>query len=293
MDEYKAFIKANRSASYYESVELSFFHLTNFFANEKPIDSIELRDFEKFITFLQQKAKRGYVVYFRNLKAAFNKAKDWGYINENNFARIKLPKRQRTAPLFISSNELENICGKIESDLIKNFVLTAFYTGMRLDELVNLRWRNVDLDSKIITVGDESFTTKSRTQRFIPICAELLELLVQRKSSLTWGNVKISQITPILSIDSSLTSNSFVFCKTNGEKYTGDFFSRNFKKACIAAGMNKSLHFHSLRHSFASNLAQKGISFYVIKELLGHSSIQTTEIYSHLNLETLKEAINR
>ena len=56
--------------------------------------------------------------------------------------------------------------------------------------------------------------------------------------------------------------------------------------------MDKSIHFHSLRHSFASNLAQQGVSLYVIKELLGHSSVSTTEIYSHLNFETLKEAIS-
>ena len=55
--------------------------------------------------------------------------------------------------------------------------------------------------------------------------------------------------------------------------------------------MDKGFHFHSLRHSFASNLAQQGVSLYTIKELLGHSSISTTEIYSHLNMETLREAI--
>ncbi|MBE2189464.1 MAG: tyrosine-type recombinase/integrase, partial [Candidatus Kapabacteria bacterium] len=47
------------------------------------------------------------------------------------------------------------------------------------------------------------------------------------------------------------------------------------------------MHFHSLRHSFASNLVQKGVPLYTIKELLGHSSISTTEIYSHLNMDTL------
>ena len=88
------------------------------------------------------------------------------------------------------------------------------------------------------------------------------------------------------------SGSSYVFCKGNGEKYTGDYFYRSFKRACIAAGMDKSIHFHTLRHSFASNLAQQGVSLYVIKELLGHSSVSTTEIYSHLNIESLKEAIS-
>ena len=50
----------------------------------------------------------------------------------------------------------------------------------------------------------------------------------------------------------------YVFTKTNGEKYTGDYFSKRFKRACRAADMDKAIHFHSLRHSFASNLAQRG-----------------------------------
>ena len=82
-----------------------------------------------------------------------------------------------------------------------------------------------------------------------------------------------------------------MFCKENGKAFTGDYVSKKFKRACKAAGMDKAIHFHSLRHSFASNLAQKGVSLYVIKELLGHSSISTTEIYSHLNMDSLKEAI--
>ena len=84
-----------------------------------------------------------------------------------------------------------------------------------------------------------------------------------------------------------------MFCKADGKKYTGDHISQSFKRACKAAGIESSIHFHSLRHSFASNLVQKGVPLYTIKELLGHSSISTTEIYSHLNMETLREAVKK
>jgi integrase/recombinase XerD len=83
----------------------------------------------------------------------------------------------------------------------------------------------------------------------------------------------------------------YVFCKENGERFTGDYVSKTFKQACKDAGMDNAIHFHSLRHSFASNLVQKGVNLYTIKELLGHSSIATTEIYSHLNMDSLKDAI--
>jgi len=125
---------------------------------------------------------------------------------------------------------------------------------MRLGEIINLKWKNVNLATKIITVCDEEFITKGR-EKIIPV------------------------------------GNSYVFCKNNGEKFTGDYISQMFKRACKAAGMDSRIHFHTLRHSFASNLAQKGVSLYTIKELLGHSSISTTEIYSHLNIEALQKAI--
>lgn len=283
IDEYKNLIQHNRSASYHKSVELSFENLNEFFTQkdgkpglQKSIGSIQQKDIENFLIYLQQKVKKGYVVYYRNLKAAFNKAKDWGYVKENFFTKIKLPKRQKTAPAFLDSYQLSVISDQIENKIIREIVIVAFYTGMRLSEIINLTWRNVNMTTRIITVGDENFATKSRNQRYVPICAEVYEIF-SRKIGMKKGVFKLTE--------------DYVFCKRDGEIFCSDYVSKSFKKACKLAGIDKSIHFHSLRHSFASNLAQKGISLYIIKELLGHSSISTTEIYSHLNMDSLKDAI--
>lgn len=274
-EEYSNLIKENRSEAYHKSVIASLKHLTDYFGNQKPIHSLGLKDVESFISHLQRKVIKGYRVYVRTLKAAFNKAVGWSYTKENYFLKIKLPKKQQVNPAYIDERQLALICKNIDTDIVKDFVITAFYTGMRLNELVNLIWRNVNLNTRIITVGDEEFTTKGRNQRYIPICDEALTSILNQREN--------EKIIPI--------GSNYVFCKPNGEKYTGDYFSKAFKKALRAAGEDKSIHFHSLRHSFASNLAQKGVSLYTIKELLGHSSISTTEIYSHLNMDSLKEAI--
>ncbi len=288
-DEYSNFIKQNRSAAYHISVVLSLNHLTNYLGKQRSIQSIGLKDVENFLTHLQQKVTKGYRVYFRTLKSAFNKAIDWGYIKENYFIKVKLPKKQKVNPAYIDSKQLAVISKQLErgngqlalgnrkneNDVINDVVITAFYTGMRLNEIVNLSWKNVDMAARIITVGDEDFTTKGRNQRYIPICKEALTSVLsqrERKNTIPIGN-------------------TYVFCKANGKAFTGDYVSKKFKRACKAAGVDKAIHFHSLRHSFASNLAQKGVSLYVIKELLGHSSISTTEIYSHLNMDSLKDAI--
>ena len=329
-NEYKTLVKNNKSVSYLRSVSISLNYLEKFFGAQKIISSINLRDIENFLQYLQQNDKsdkqykrrsgNGYVVYYRNLKAAFNKAIDWGYIKENYFIKVKLPKRQRTAPEFINRGQLSAISRQIKNEAVRNVVVLAFYTGMRLDEIVNLRWKNVDLKEKIITVGDELFVTKGRNQRFIPICDEAYEVLMKVKYNpplplpggdnpplpLPGGdgfdpayiNVSEGKLSLLRGDNGSVlynlpdgNKNEFVFCKSNGKKFTGGYFTKSFKRACKAAGVKKEIHFHTLRHSFASNLAQQGVSLYKIKELLGHSSITTTEIYAHLNIDSLREAI--
>jgi len=219
---------------------------------------------------------RGAHHYYRTLKAAFNKAVDWEYIEANHFIKVKLSKKQWVMPAYIDIYQLAVIISQLEEGIVRDVITFAFYTGMRLSEIVNLRWRNVDLEEKVIAVGDEEFETKSRMQRIIPMCGEVFELL--RK----------------IQLSSAIERNSYVFGKNNGVPFTGDYFSRRFKRACRAAAqdplsnISNEIHFHSLRHSFASHLVQQGVSLYVIKELLGHSSISTTEIYSHLNMESLR-----
>ncbi len=393
-DEYFNLIKQNRSAAYYTSVKNSFAHLFDFFHSQVSIKSIGLKEAENFITHLQRKVPKGYRVYVRTLKAAFNKAAEWGYIKENYFMKVKLPKKQQVNPAFINRQQLEEICrqfvqGKRQlakgnrqeerdnrqltvsstqeekdnrqtelgsgqkeqeskqkalgnrqltqdnmqgsKDVLNDVVVIGFYTGMRLNEIVNLKWKNVNLSTRIITVGDEDFTTKGRNQRYVPICDEAMEVLKRRNGIMEFwnngggkkekasgngimefwnnggGKKEGASGNPICRADGRNTpedgtaliipfskreiSNGYVFCKSNGTRFTGDYVSRSFQLACRAAGMDKAIHFHSLRHSFASNLVQQGVSLYTIKELLGHSSITTTEIYSHLNMDALRDAI--
>lgn len=286
VDEYSNWIKQNRSIAYHVSVMSSFKHLIDFFGQQKSIREIGPKELENFSSYLQQKVHKGFHVYYRTLKAAFNKSVEWGYVSENFFIKMKLPKKQKLAPVFVNSDQLLAISNQIKNEVIKDFVVFAFYTGMRLDEIINLGWKNADLKNRVVTVGDENFTTKGRKQRFIPICEEVLEVLTRRKTQDAKGTPSL-----ILPLIKEKKYCGFVFCKPDGKKYTGDHISQSFKRACKAAGVDKAIHFHTLRHSFASNLVQKGVPLYTIKELLGHSSISTTEIYSHLNMETLREAI--
>jgi len=302
MEEYKVLVQKNRSTSYYRSVTIALNYLSEYFKSQRAMNEITLHELESFLIYLQQKVKKGYVVYYRNLKAAFNKANDWGYVNTNHFTKIKLPKRQKTAPAYITTEQLSAISEQIKNEVVKDLVMFAFYTGMRLNEIVNLKWKNINLSSQIITVGDEEFITKGRNQRFIPICEEALTSILSTKERkndtpqiLRMQNplsrrIGTSCVSPFIKKGENTL---YVFSKPNGVRFTGDYISKTFKDACKKAGIDKSIHFHSLRHSFASHLVQRGVSLYTIKELLGHSSISTTEIYSHLNIDSLRDAVER
>ena len=82
------------------------------------------------------------------------------------------------------------------------------------------------------------------------------------------------------------------FINSNGIKFNEDFISKQFKKIIRKANLNDDIHFHTLRHSFASILVQRGVSLYVVKELLGHEDIKTTQVYSHLTQVSLSNAVN-
>jgi len=88
------------------------------------------------------------------------------------------------------------------------------------------------------------------------------------------------------------SSHELVFYRIRNKVLYQESISKQFKKIVRKSNLSDKIHFHSLRHSFASLLAQKGVSLYIIKELLGHEDLATTQIYSHLQQQNLKEAIN-
>ena len=272
--EYENYIKMNFSDSYLKSIKLSLNHLMKFFGDEKILSDITIKDAESFKSFVIQNAPKGYRVYFRNLKAAFNRAVDWEYLTLNPFNKIKFKMQQETKPIFISKDELLQILKRTKSEEMKAIFSFSFYSGCRLGEVLHLKWNNLDPERQIIIIGDENFTTKNGKSRIIPIASDLKEILDRRKAKI-------------------YNRDAYVFPKLNGFPFNRDYVSRYFKKSRREAGLPEEVHFHSLRHSFASNLAIKGVPLIVIKELLGHSSIVTTQIYSHSDLDSLQKAIGK
>lgn len=274
-NEYIDFIEVSKSKHYVRSVKLSFNMIINF-TGDIYLNQIDLRTLDKFINTTFSRAQKAAALYYRTLKAAFSKAVIWDYLSENPLKKIKAPKVAKQFPAFITETELILIIGNTSEQFLKDLFLTAFYTGMRIGELVNMRWNWIDLNQNIITIKcSDTFTTKSKKERIIPICSTLRNNLLNR-------------FTKII----NLNKEEFVFYRVNGIKLNEDYVSKKFKKVVRSIGLSENIHFHTLRHSFASLLVQRGVSLYVVKELLGHENLITTQIYSHLQQQNLMEAVN-
>lgn len=304
-NEYLAFTKTNRSKKTAEGVELVNKKLLQYFSPLRKIETIEIKEAEQFLDALKKNAPKGVYNYHRVLRAMWNKAKEWNYARENPFEKMKLNKRQSTAPTFVSEEQLEVLFKKVENEVVRDVIITAFYTGCRLGELINLRWQDVDLKNDLITIGNSEFDTKSRKQRVVPMherVREVLSLKVKGKMlnrengptpliPLRGGENEPTPIIPLPRGEKLLKR--YVFGKSNGQKFTGDYFSRRFKRACRKAGMDEKLHFHCLRHGAITKMILNGAPLPAVQRIAGHANIQTTMIYTHPSIEDLREAVNR
>jgi len=272
--EYKTYVTNTYSEKYLKKAVTPAFNQLQKFIPDISLEIISPKSIDQFISTVFAKSKFAASMYHRTLKAAFNKTLIWNYIQENPFNKIKSPKVTKSFPVYLSEAELILILNKTEEQLLKDIFTTAFFTGMRLNEILNMRWNWLDFTQDIITVkNSDDFKTKSKRERIIPIH--------QKVKSLLQGYFKLG----------NQPKNDLVFYRKKNIKLNSDFISKQFKKALRAAKLNDDIHFHTLRHSFASNLVQRGVNLYVVKELLGHENIKTTQIYSHLTQNSLSNAI--
>lgn len=211
-------------------------------------------------------------IELRTLKAAMNTAVRWKFLEVNPFAQIQSLRVPDAVPTYFSKQDFQRLLDAIADEWLKELVVFAVLTGMRRGELINLRWQDVDLQRKLIHIqSNPTFKTKQGKRRVVPMSEVVFNLLLPKAQ-----RVRCEYIFHI-----------------KGFKIYDDHASKALKMAVTAAGLNGKLHFHSLRHTFASWLVQDGVSLYEVQKLLGHSNIAVTQVYSHLQPEGLHSTVNR
>jgi integrase len=225
INEYISYCKNNRSNSYVNRSIIPAFNKINCSFGNVPLHKINPRQVDNFISSINNYSPSAAGLYYRTLKAAFSKAVVWEYIQENPFKKIKAPKQVKSLPIFINKSELQIILSNTKHQFLKDIFITAFYSGMRLSELLNVRWSWIDFEQKIITVKNSNgFITKSKKERIIPIHSNVEEVLISRNTANT-----------------NLNKDEIVFSRYAGIKLNGDFVSKQFKRAVRQAGLNDDI----------------------------------------------------
>jgi integrase len=237
------------------------------------LSEVTPRTIEEFIRAKHRSVTDATVrTYFTHLSAAFETGRQWHHIATNPFKEAKKPGVAEAVPVFLTEEEFNRLLANVVDGQLRDVFIAAALTGLRLGELLALQWSDIDFSGKTILIQSKAFfKTKSRRIRRIAITDQLSDVLLQRREG---------------------SQSSYVFQKEE-RRLRGEWVSKSFKAAVRKAGLDERLHFHSMRHAYASWLVQKGASLYEVQKLLGHSSIAVTQIYAHLAPSELHDTVNR
>ncbi len=192
--------------------------------------------------------------------------KEWEWITVNPMNNVKKPRINNRRDRWLSHEDESALLQKAY-DWFKPIVIFAIHTGMRQGEIIRLKWNDVDLFRRTLVIHK----SKNNEKRTIPINQRVLELLIARS--------KVQAI------------HGHVFCDMEGGILTKRKVQRSMTTAMTHAGI-KNFHFHDLRHTFATRLAQAGIDIYSISKLLGHRDIRMTQRYAHHSPESLRQGVD-
>ncbi len=197
----------------------------------------------------------------------------------NPAVNVRTPKKVKNLPEFLTDSEARIVIEQVEMKTSSSFrdrvILEVLYaTGMRNSELCGLNFENINFEENEIKVHG-----KGGKERIVLINERAKEFL--RKY--------IQEVRPALANNTALTLSSAVFINSNNYRLQQRSIHRVITGAAKKAGLAKKVSPHTFRHTFATRLLEKGADLRVVQELLGHSSISNTQIYTHVSLERLRQ----
>lgn len=262
----------------YKSIVINFH---NFLQLEKNLtEDRVLRTFKKYITHLKRD-KNVSQNYIYLVTVVVKKFFEFGGIHL--LKEIQTPKRTKSLPKHLNEQEVENLINafdkKAEGELskcaevinLRNKVILAllYSSGLRVSELVYLHTDNVDLHERTIRIRGKG--EKDRIVLFDEGTKTLIEGYIEKKSD----------------------DSSFLFVNRSGNHLTPRYIQMMIKDHAKAAGIKKKVTPHILRHSFATHLLKNGVDIRAIQQLLGHANLSTTQIYTSVDMQTLKNVYDR
>jgi integrase/recombinase XerC len=200
-----------------------------------------------------------------------------GHLATNPLAAIRTPKQERRLPKFLDVEQIQRLLdAPSERTLLgardKAMLETLYSTGMRVSELVGLNLADVDFFGEVVRVSG-----KGRKQRLSPLGPQALRSL-QIFLAKRQGDARRGGFDPLA-----------LFINKHGKRLSTRSVRRKLDKYLDQVGLSRDISPHTLRHSFATHMLNNGADLRAVQELLGHQSLSTTQIYTHLTTNRLKE----
>lgn len=185
-------------------------------------------------------------------------------VNKGRMPVVPLrPKREKRLPSVLSEDEVRRLLNCIKNTKHKLIIALIYSGGLRISEAVNLKKTDIDLSRGMLNIRQG----KGKKDRQVPLSAVIRTML-----GAYYGQYNLGV---------------YLFAGQEQEQYSTRSIQKVFHRACETAGINKRATVHTLRHSYATHLLEKGTDLRIIQELLGHASSKTTEIYTHVSTRLL------
>ncbi|MDH7603347.1 MAG: site-specific tyrosine recombinase XerD [Melioribacter sp.] len=215
--------------------------------------------------------------YMSSIKGFWKYLDDSNYIEKNPTEKLYSVKKSRKLPAVLSFEEIEKILQSVNTDTYLGIrdraILELFYSsGLRVTELINLKISDLFFEDEVIRVFG-----KGSKERIIPI----------GQSAIYWINEYLKSSRPLL--EKKMKSQNYVFLNKRGTKLSRMWIWKIFNFYANQAGIKKEIHPHTFRHSFATHLIERGADLRAVQEMLGHADISTTQIYTHIDREYIKQ----
>jgi len=246
-------------------------HQVSLLIGNKRLRSYSVLDFDRYkVLRLSEIKKITANKEIRTLRALFERAVRYGYMESNPVRRCNIFKIDQSVPQILSMDQFNYLLTFIKEKELRDVVMMAVLTAMRAGELVHLEWNDIDLLGRVIAVKNKpAHRVKTGKERLVPMSTAVYAILsrLERKGER-------------------------VFYKSDGQPYSVKFVSDKFRKYRKQAGLSEGIHVHSLRHTSLTWMHHNGIPSESLRHIAGHSSIQTTHIYTHALPSHLLEAVN-
>lgn len=284
LDEFKSYILFVRSLSVntfeaYQRDCTKFFNFMNENYPEINIHTVELKHLEEFLWQINLKNSSARRI-ISGIKAYFKFLVLTDRLDNNPCELLETSRIEKLLPVVLSHEEIQKMLSVIDKSTYHGFrdsvIIEVLYAcGLRISELLNLKKGDIYFKHEYIKV-----LGKGNKERLVPIgekALQLLDLYIRNHRS------KLKKIDQ--------KCKDIVFLNRRGRKLTRQYVFLAIKTAAQQAEIKKNIHPHILRHSFASALVKGGANLIVVKEMMGHASVVSTEIYTHLDATHLRETL--